>query len=62
MSCIGTLEGHTGEVTAVSFSPDGALLASAGGLRDLTPRRQAVARRGGSRTGRHPGEPGFQVI
>ncbi len=33
-----TLEGHTDRVTSVSFSPDGALLASAGGWSDPTVR------------------------
>ncbi len=33
---IASLEGHTGPVTSVSFSPDGALLASAGGWNDAT--------------------------
>ena len=33
---IATLEGHTGRVESVSFSPDGATLASAGGARDQT--------------------------
>ena len=32
------LEGHTDRVTSVSFSPDGALLASAGGWNDATVR------------------------
>ena len=33
---VATLEGHTGWVASVSFSPDGALLASAGGWDDPT--------------------------
>ena len=35
---LATLEGHTDQVTSVSFSPDGALLASAGGWSDPTVR------------------------
>ena len=33
---IATFEGHTGRVESVSFSPDGATLASAGGVHDQT--------------------------
>ena len=35
---LATLRGHTGEVRSVTFSPDGAVLASAGGFRDGTVR------------------------
>ena len=40
---VATLEGHTDRVTSVSFSPDGTLLASAGGWNDRTVRLWAAA-------------------
>ena len=42
---IGTLEGHTNEVSSVSFSSDGALIASGGGWEDKTVRLWNVATR-----------------